>query len=77
MIRSDARLNNTNMCRRTPRRKTCLVPAEIKRRSLMETDGKTFLRFTVSGGYTYLEEIQLEGKKRMKTSDFLRGNKIL
>src|SRR5450432_1645671 len=40
---------------------------------LMETDGKTFLRFTVAGGYVYLEELQLEGKKRMKIVEFLRG----
>jgi hypothetical protein len=24
-------------------------------------------------GYIYVEEMQLEGKKRMKTADFLRG----
>jgi len=40
---------------------------------LMETDGKTFLRFTASDGYIYLEELQLEGKKRMKVAEFLRG----
>jgi len=43
---------------------------------LMDTDGKTFLRFTASGGYIYLEEIQLEGKKRMNIAEFLRGYRV-
>jgi methionyl-tRNA formyltransferase len=41
-----------------------------------ESDGKTYLRFAASNGYVYLKEIQLEGKKRMKVEDFLRGNKV-
>jgi methionyl-tRNA formyltransferase len=41
-----------------------------------ESDGKTYLRFAASNGYVYLKEIQLEGKKRMKVEDFLRGNKL-
>jgi methionyl-tRNA formyltransferase len=40
---------------------------------VMETDGKTMLRFTASDGYIYIVEMQLEGKKRMKIADFLRG----
>lgn len=40
---------------------------------LMETDGKSWLRFSAADGYIYVEEMQLEGKKRMKTVDFLRG----
>jgi methionyl-tRNA formyltransferase len=40
-----------------------------------ETDKKTFLRFAAADGYIYAEEIQLEGKKKMKTGDFLRGYK--
>jgi methionyl-tRNA formyltransferase len=39
----------------------------------METDGKNWLRFSAADGYIYIEEMQLEGKKRMKVSDFLRG----
>jgi methionyl-tRNA formyltransferase len=42
----------------------------------IETDGKTFIRFTCIDGYVSLEEIQLEGKKRMNVADFLRGNKL-
>ncbi|HEV3224456.1 MAG TPA: methionyl-tRNA formyltransferase [Puia sp.] len=39
----------------------------------METDGRTWLRFSAADGYIYVEEIQLEGKKRLYTDDFLRG----
>ena len=39
-----------------------------------ETDGKTFLRFAASNGFINLQEIQLEGKKRMNIQDFLRGH---
>lgn len=38
-----------------------------------ETDGKTFLRFACSDGYVQVQELQLEGKKKMVTEDFLRG----
>lgn len=38
-----------------------------------ETDGKTFLKFACSNGYLHLQEIQLEGKKKMSIEDFLRG----
>jgi methionyl-tRNA formyltransferase len=38
-----------------------------------ETDQKTFLRFASPDGLIRVTELQLEGKKRMKTGDFLRG----
>jgi methionyl-tRNA formyltransferase len=38
-----------------------------------ETDYKTYLRFACSNGYVYAKELQLEGKKRMTTEEFLRG----
>lgn len=38
-----------------------------------ETDGKTFLKFACENGYIHLEDIQLEGKKRMSIAEFLRG----
>lgn len=38
-----------------------------------ETDGRSWLRFPASDGYIYLDEIQMEGKKRMAVKDFLRG----
>jgi methionyl-tRNA formyltransferase len=37
------------------------------------TDNKTFLKFTAKDGFILLKEIQLEGKKRMKIEEFLRG----
>ena len=40
------------------------------------TDGKSYLKVAVQGGYLCLEKIQLAGKKRMAISDFLRGFKI-
>ncbi len=39
------------------------------------TDNKTFLKFSCSNGYLHLLDIQLEGKKRMPITDFLRGYK--
>ena len=39
----------------------------------METDGRNWLRFSAADGYIYVEEMQLEGKKRLRTTDFLRG----
>ncbi len=41
----------------------------------METDGRNWLRFSATDGYIYVDELQLEGKKRMGTADFLRGFK--
>ena len=38
-----------------------------------ETDKKTFLKFAAADGMIRLEEVQLEGKKKMKIGDFLRG----
>ena len=37
------------------------------------TDGKTFLHLACSDGYLNILELQLEGKKRMAATDFLRG----
>ncbi len=39
----------------------------------VHTDGKTYLRFSCSDGYIDVLNMQLEGKKRMHTEDFLRG----
>lgn len=38
-----------------------------------DTDGKTYLKFACTDGYLHVLELQLEGKKRMTTEDFLRG----
>ncbi len=37
------------------------------------SDHKSFFKIAVTGGYYNLKELQLEGKKRMKIEDFLRG----
>lgn len=39
----------------------------------IKTDGKTYFKIVCSDGYLVVNELQLEGKKRMKTEDFLRG----
>jgi len=52
------------------KKENCLVndaPGSI------QTDGKTYLRFTCSDGYIYVLNMQLEGKKRMTVENFLRG----
>jgi methionyl-tRNA formyltransferase len=40
------------------------------------SDGKTYLKIAAADGYLSLQEIQLEGKKRMDIGAFLRGNRI-
>lgn len=38
-----------------------------------ETDNSTVLRFAAKDGWVYVQDLQLEGKKRMPVVDFLRG----
>ncbi len=38
-----------------------------------ETDHKTYLRCAAKDGWIYIEELQLEGKKRMSVEEFLKG----
>jgi methionyl-tRNA formyltransferase len=40
---------------------------------MYETDGKTYLRFAASDGWLYVDELQMEGKKKMDIVSFLRG----
>lgn len=40
------------------------------------SDGKTFLKFACIDGFINLVEVQLEGKKRMKINEFLRGIRL-
>ena len=42
----------------------------------IKTDGKTFLNFASNDFFISVIELQLEGKKRMKVEDFLRGYKF-
>lgn len=39
----------------------------------LETDNKKFLKISCQDGWLYLVDVQLEGKKRMKIVEFLRG----
>jgi methionyl-tRNA formyltransferase len=42
----------------------------------IDTDGKEYMHLKTQDGWVSVEELQLEGKKKMKTSEFLRGNKL-
>ena len=42
----------------------------------METDNKSYLRYKGIDGWVYIDELQLEGKKRMHINDFLNGYKL-
>ncbi len=41
-----------------------------------KSDGKTFLKFACTNGYILVRELQLEGKKKMKVEEFLRGYRL-
>lgn len=43
----------------------------------IESDNKTYIKIGCSKGSILIKELQLQGKKRMKTEDFLRGNNII
>jgi len=49
------------------------VSSENKASPSVVTDGKSFLKFGCADGFVQIDEIQFEGKRRMKTVDFLRG----
>ncbi len=38
-----------------------------------DTDNTIYLRFAAKDGWIYIDELQMEGKKRMNVVDFLRG----
>lgn len=40
------------------------------------SDEKTYLKVAVNGGYLFIDELQMAGKKRMLIQDFLRGFNI-
>lgn len=42
----------------------------------VQTDNKSYIRFACAGGFIYVLDLQLEGKKRMPVEDFLRGYRI-
>lgn len=41
----------------------------------VDTDGKNYFRIAVTDGYINVKSLQMAGKKRLKTEDFLRGFK--
>ncbi len=43
---------------------------------VIATDGKTFLAIEHPEGRVYIEELQLPGKKRLSTPDYLRGSQL-
>lgn len=51
--------------------------AEVARHDVVTgtllTDNKSFLKVACPGGYLEVDELQLAGRKRMKTEEFLRG----
>lgn len=50
-------------------------PQRLPQPGTLVTDGKNGLKFATTDGYIQALEVQAEGKKRMKTADFLRGIK--
>ncbi len=42
----------------------------------IHSDGKSYMHFASNDGFIEILELQLEGKKRMKIDEFLRGNKV-
>ncbi len=40
------------------------------------SDGKKYIKIACNGGFLYLLELQMAGKKRMKVEDFLRGCRL-
>ncbi len=43
----------------------------------IDSDGKSYIRVGCASGSILLEELQAQGKKRMKVEDYLRGNTIV
>ena len=42
----------------------------------LQSDSRTYLKYAVPGGFIHLADIRLEGKKRLRVADFLRGYNI-
>jgi methionyl-tRNA formyltransferase len=59
-----------------------IFSAEAKQNKVSETPGTigavsaAGLPVAASDGYVILKDVQLEGKKRMLTQDFLRGHRL-
>ena len=53
------------------------VLADRQTSKLFETDQKSYLRLWFANGYLSLNEVQLQGKKRMQIKEFLNGYKFI
>ncbi len=49
------------------------ITAHTLSHGTVQTDGKKYLKFATADGFIHIEDMQLEGKKRMLVADFLRG----
>ncbi|MBN3519503.1 methionyl-tRNA formyltransferase [Algoriphagus lutimaris] len=58
--------------------KTRVQPGDSQPHSpgIFDSDGKSYLKFQTGNGVLEVLELQMEGKKRMKVEDFLRGYKL-
>lgn len=52
------------------------IPHSSESPGALKTDNKTYLYIRTSDGWVSIEELQLEGKRRMTIQDFFRGNKV-
>lgn len=55
---------------------TKVLDVHRQRPGSWQTDGKTFFRFAALNGWIVINNMQLEGKKRMPVEDFLRGHRF-
>ena len=53
-----------------------VASSEVAPPGTVNTDAKTYAQIACANGWIALDDIQLEGKKRMSISDFLRGNTL-
>ena len=44
---------------------------------VVKSDGKSFLKVGCKDGYVYISSLQIEGKRRNSTEDFLRGSRVM
>jgi methionyl-tRNA formyltransferase len=49
------------------------VSEKVANPGTIESDGKTFLNVSCGNGWLQITDLQIAGKKRMKTDEFLRG----
>lgn len=53
--------------------KTSVSKESMDSQGIVNTDGKSFFKISTPKGWLNIEELQIPGKKRMKTEDLLRG----